>query len=205
MSKRGLLTVISGFSGSGKGTVVNELVKRYGYSLSISATTRKAREGEIDGVHYFFKTEKEFMDMIDDHGLIEWVKYIDNYYGTPRNYVNEMLDQGKDIILEIEMQGGLKVKANYKDALLIFMTPPSASVLKERLIGRGTEDMTTINKRLHRASEETVYIDSYDYLIVNDNLDDCVNTINRIINVEKQRIVRNNDLLNYIKNDFSNI
>lgn len=203
MSNRGLLTVISGFSGSGKGTVVNGLINKYGYSLSISATTRKAREGEHDGIHYFFKTEEEFRNMIDNNGLIEWVQYIDNYYGTPRDYVDDMLAKGKDVILEIEMQGGLKVKENYKDALLIFMTPPSARELKKRLIGRGTEDMSTIKKRLKRASEETNYIDSYDYLIINDNLNECIENINTIIQAEKKRLVRNNDLLNAVIKDFS--
>jgi guanylate kinase len=205
LSKKGLLTVISGFSGSGKGTVVNGLIEKYGYSLSISATTRKARTGEINGKHYFFKTTEEFKQMIDNNGLIEWVEYIGNYYGTPRDYVEEMLEQGKDVILEIEMQGGFKVKENYKDALLIFMTPPSAKVLRERLTGRGTEDMETINKRLHRASEETAYIDSYDYLIINDNLDECIDTINNIITIEKKRTIRNYEMVNNIKKDFSNI
>lgn len=205
MSKKGQLTVISGFSGSGKGTVVTKLVEKYGYALSVSATTRAPREGEQDGIHYFYKSVNEFKQLIDNKGLLEWAQYVDNYYGTPREYVEKMLKEGKDVILEIEMQGGLQVKKNAPDSLLIFMVPPSAAELKSRLIGRATEDMDTINKRLKRASEEIQYIDSYDYLVINDDLDECIENIHSIIQNEKKRIIHNTDMVNNIKNDFLNI
>ena len=191
MNNKGQLTVISGFSGSGKGTVVSKLVEKYGYALSVSATTRAPRTGEQEGVHYFYKTVDEFKHLIDNNGLLEWAQYVDNYYGTPRDYVENMLNEGKDVILEIEMQGGLQVRDNVEDSLLIFMAPPSAAELKARLTGRGTEDTDTINKRLKRASEEIQYIDSYDYLVINDDLDECVDNIHSIIQNGKKRIIHN--------------
>ena len=206
MSKKGLLTVISGFSGSGKGTVVTQLVERYGYALSISATTRQPREGELEGVHYFYKSKEEFQQMINNNGLLEWACYVDNYYGTPREYVENMLNKGIDVILEIEMQGALNVKKNHKDSLLLlFMAPPSAEELRRRLVGRGTEDSETINKRLKRASEEIEYIDSYDYLVINNELEECIANIHSIIQNEKKRIIYNEDMVNNIKNDFKTI
>lgn len=205
MNNKGQLTVISGFSGSGKGTVVSKLVEKYGYALSVSATTRAPRTGEHEGVHYFYKSVDEFKHMIDNNGLLEWAQYVDNYYGTPRDYVENMLNEGKDVILEIEMQGGLQVRDNVEDSLLIFMAPPSAAELKARLTGRGTEDTDTINKRLKRASEEIQYIDSYDYLVINDDLDECVDNIHSIIQNGKKRIIHNPVLVNTIKNDYLNI
>ncbi len=201
MSSRGILTVISGFSGAGKGTVVKELVKKYDYALSISATTRNPREGEENAVHYFFISKEEFENKIDDNGFLEWARYVDNYYGTPKDYVEDMLNKGKDVILEIEMQGGLKVKEQLPDTLLLFMTPPSADELKNRLVSRGTESLDVIEKRLQRASEEVVYIDSYDYLVINDNLDECVNNIHSIICNEKKRLIHNKEFAKTIKND----
>ncbi|MFW5670296.1 MAG: guanylate kinase, partial [Acetivibrio ethanolgignens] len=143
MSKKGILTIISGFSGAGKGTLVKELVKKYDYKLSISATTRSPRQGEEHGREYFFLTRDEFESMIEDNQLLEWAEYVGNYYGTPKAYVEEQLELGNHVILEIEIQGALKVKEQCPDALLLFVTPPSAQVLKERLIGRGTENMDT--------------------------------------------------------------
>ena len=158
MNKKGLLIVVSGFSGSGKGTVMKELISRYDdYSLSISATTRKPREGETNGKEYFFLTKEEFESMIDNNDFVEWAEYVSNYYGTPKRYLEEQLSMGRKVILEIEIQGALKVKEQFPEALLIFMTPPSYSVLKERLIGRGTEDIDTVNKRLNRAIEEAEF------------------------------------------------
>ena len=145
MTKKGILTVISGFSGAGKGTIVRELVDRYGYAVSISATTRDPRAGEQDGVHYFFKTKEEFEQMIADGALIEYASYVDNYYGTPKDYVMQKLEQGIDVILEIEMQGALKVKERFPEVSLIFITPPDAKVLRERLEGRGTETQDVID------------------------------------------------------------
>ena len=152
MNQKGILIVVSGFSGSGKGTIMKELLKRYdNYALSISATTRQPREGEEDGREYFFKTREEFEKMIAKDELIEYARYVDNYYGTPRAYVEEQLDAGKDVILEIEIQGALKVKEKFPETLLLFVTPPTAKELRNRLVGRGTETMDVIDFRMNRA------------------------------------------------------
>ena len=168
MEKRGSLLVLSGFSGVGKGTVAKKLVEKYGYSLSISATTRKPREGEVDGREYFFKTVDDFKNLIDYNGFIEYARYVDNYYGTPRKFVEEELAAGHNVILEIEVQGAFNIKKQYEDALLIFITAPSAAVIKERLVGRGTESEEVINKRINRAKEESEDMDKYDYIVIND-------------------------------------
>ena len=148
MEQEGILIVVSGFSGSGKGTIMKELLQRYdNYALSISATTRQPREGEVDGREYFFKTREEFEKMIAKDELIEYAKYVNNYYGTPKAYVQEQLHAGKDVILEIEIQGALKVKEKFPETLLLFVTPPTASELKKRLVGRGTESMEVIEQR----------------------------------------------------------
>ena len=181
MKKLGVLSVISGFSGVGKGTIVKKLVAEEDYALSISATSRAPREGEVHGREYFFLTREEFHSMIEGDGLIEWAEYVNNFYGTPREYVEERLAEGKDVILEIEPQGALKIKEKYPEAVLIFIVPPNAKELEKRLIGRGTEEADTIKKRLKRAAEETAYIDNYEYIVVNDNLDDAVRDIHHII------------------------
>lgn len=179
---RGKLIIISGFSGSGKGTVVKGLVDRYGYSLSISATTRAPRPGEEDGREYYFKTVDEFKTLIDYNGLIEWAQYVDNYYGTPRKFVENEIAEGRDVILEIEVQGARKVREQYPDdSVLIFLTTPDAKTLRSRLEGRGSEEAEVINKRIRRAAEETGYMKSYDYIVVNDDLDTCITDVNGII------------------------
>ena len=151
---KGILLVISGFAGTGKGTLVQELLKRYdNYALSVSATTRDPRPGEEDGVHYFFKTKEEFEQMIQEKKLIEYACYVGNYYGTPKEYVQEQLENGKDVILEIEIQGALKIKEQFPETLLLFMVPPSAQVLEDRLRGRGTETEEVVQIRLRRAVE----------------------------------------------------
>ena len=190
LEKKGILVVVSGFSGSGKGTIMKELLKKYPeqYALSISATTRQPREGETDGVEYFFKETKEFEQMIADGELLEYAQYVDNYYGTPKAYVEKQLADGKDVILEIEIQGALKVKKQFPQTLLLFVTPPSAEILKERLIGRGTEDMEIINKRLSRACEEAEGIENYDYLVINDDLDICVEEVHQMIRNEALKL-----------------
>ena len=185
MSKKGILTVISGFSGAGKGTIVKELVKKHNYGLSISATSRKPREGEQHGREYFFLTREEFQCMIENGQLIEWAEYVGNYYGTPKEYVENQLAQGKDIILEIEIEGAFQVKELFKDALLLFITPPSAGELKNRLFQRGTETEEVIKKRLARAYEEADYMEKYDYNVVNDQLDECVEQVHCIIQNQK--------------------
>ena len=167
--------MISGFAGTGKGTLVSALLEKYdNYALSVSATTRSPRPGEVDGVHYFFKTKEEFQEMIRAEELIEYAQYVENFYGTPRAYVEQKLAEGKDVILEIEMQGALKIKEKFPDTLLLFVVPPDADTLQKRLTGRGTETLDVIKKRLHRAVEETDYILKYDYLVVNDDIDECV-------------------------------
>ena len=202
MNKKGILIVVSGFSGAGKGTIMKELLKQYdNYALSISATTRKPRPGEEEGREYFFKTEEEFEKMIAKDELIEYARYVDNYYGTPRAYVEEQLEAGKDVILEIEIQGALKVKEKFPETLLLFVTPPTAKELKHRLVGRGTETMDVIEFRMNRAKEEAEGMDKYDYLIVNDVLAECVEEVHRIIQGEHRRSFRNQAFIEHMKEE----
>ncbi len=203
MNEKGILIVVSGFSGSGKGTLMKELLTRYPdtYALSISATTRSPREGEVDGREYFFVSKDEFEKMIAKGELIEYAKYVENYYGTPRDYVEKKLDEGKDVILEIEIQGALNVKKMFPDTLLLFVTPPSAEELRKRLVGRGTETMDVIESRMDRACEEAEGMQNYDYLIVNDSLDRCVEEMHFIIQGEHRRSSRNCEFMKEIKQD----
>lgn len=201
MSRKGILIVVSGFSGAGKGTLMKELLQNYdNYALSISATTRNPREGETDGKEYFFKTVEEFEKMIAQDALIEYAKYVNNYYGTPRAYVEEQLEAGKDVILEIEIQGALKVKEKFPETLLLFVTPPDAETLRNRLVGRGTETMDVIESRMQRAAEEAEGMDAYDYLVVNDDLSVCVEEMHSIIQGELRRVSRNAEFVEQIKN-----
>lgn len=200
MGKRGILLVVSGFSGAGKGTLMKELVKRYeNYALSISATTRSPREGEADGREYFFKSVEEFERMIAEDALIEYACYVGNYYGTPRAYVEEQLSRGRDVILEIEIQGARKVKKRFPDTLLLFVSPPSAEVLKARLTGRGTETSEVIAQRLARAAEEAEGMEDYDYFVVNDLLEECVEQVHRIVEGERSRVFRNKERMEAIR------
>ena len=199
MRQKGILTVISGFSGAGKGTVVKKLREEYEYSLSVSATTRQKREGEEHGREYFFLTREEFESMIEQHGLIEWAEYVGNYYGTPKTYVEACLAEGKDVILEIELQGAMKVRQQFPDALLLFLAPPSIAELKKRLIGRGTETMEVIEERMQRAKEEGRYMEQYDYLVVNDDLTVCTEQIHSVIQTAKLRTARNQELISRLK------
>ena len=207
MNEKGILIVVSGFSGSGKGTLMKELLTRYPdtYALSISATTRSPREGEVDGREYFFVSKDEFEKMIAKGELIEYAKYVENYYGTPRDYVEKKLDEGKDVILEIEIQGALNVKKMFPDTLLLFVTPPSAEELKKRLVGRGTETMDVIESRMDRACEEAEGMENYDYLIVNDSLDRCVEEMHSIIRGEHRRSSRNCEFMKEIKEDLERL
>lgn len=203
MNKEGLLIVVSGFAGTGKGTAMKRLLEKYSdsYALSVSATTRNPRPGEVNGREYFFKTVDEFKDMIANDQLIEYAQYVENYYGTPKAYVEEQLAGGKNIILEIEIQGALKIKEKFPDSVLLFIIPPSAQVLKERLVGRGTETPEVIEARLARASEESQGIENYDYVVVNDNLEICVDEINEIIKSEQKKVAKNLTLINNIKDE----
>lgn len=188
---RGILVVVSGFSGAGKGTLMKRLMEKYDdYALSVSVTTRSPREGEREGREYFFRTREEFEELIAQDQLIEYARYVDNYYGTPREYVENQLSAGKDVILEIEIQGALKVKEKMPDTLLLFVTAPSARELKERLQGRGTESPELIKERLERACEEAEGISGYDYLLVNEELETCVDVMHEIIQNEHYRIGR---------------
>jgi guanylate kinase len=199
MQTRGILIVVSGFAGSGKGTIMKEIMNQHdNYALSISATTRKPRGTEVDGKEYFFKTTEEFEKMIAQGELIEYANYVGNYYGTPKAYVEEQLANGKDVILEIEIQGALKVKEQFPETLLLFVTPPSAKILKERLVGRGTETMEVVEMRMKRAVEEAQGISSYDYILVNDDLQDCVNLMHNIIQSEHYRTTRNDAFITQI-------
>lgn len=203
MKNKGILTVVSGFSGAGKGTIMKELMKNYSdtYALSISATTRAPRPGEVNGREYFFVSTEEFENMIAQDALIEHAQYVNNYYGTPQNYVFEQLENGKDVILEIEIQGALKVKEKYPDTVLMFVSPPNATELKSRLEGRGTEDAATIASRLSRAWQEAQGVEKYDYFVINDVLEDCVKKVHAIIQNEHARAFRNQELIDTIKNE----
>lgn len=199
MSK-GILVVVSGFSGAGKGTVMKRLLEKYkDYALSVSATTRTPREGEVDGREYFFRTKEEFEKLIEEDALIEYAQYVGNYYGTPRSYVEEQLSQGKNVILEIEIQGAMKVKEKIPEALLVFVTPPTVEELKNRLVGRGTETEDVIADRLARAAEEAEGMGEYDYILVNDDLEVCVENLHQIIRSEHARTVRNTEFVEEIK------
>lgn len=202
MRHKGILIVVSGFSGAGKGTLMKRLVQDYdSYALSISATTRSPRPGEEDGREYFFLQKEQFEQKIAENGLIEYARYCDNYYGTPRKYVEEQLAQGKDVILEIEIQGALKVKKQYPDALLLFVMPPSAAELRSRLVGRGTETPEVIEKRMHRAVEEAEGIENYEYLVVNDDLDTCVRQLHEIIKAAHNTPLRNEEFIEKMRKE----
>lgn len=196
MNHQGILVVVSGFSGAGKGTLMKELLKRYdNYALSISATTRAPREGETDGKEYFFVTKEQFEKMRDERKLVEYAQYVNNYYGTPKEYVEQKMAEGKDVILEIEIQGALKVKKRFPDALLLFVTPPSAEELRRRLVGRGTETLEVINARLARAAEEASGMEAYDYLLINDDLDRCVEEMHQLIQLQHRKTSYHLDFL----------
>nr|WP_317356752.1 guanylate kinase [uncultured Tyzzerella sp.] len=195
MNKKGLLVIVSGPSGAGKGTVVSELIKNQSYALSTSITTRQAREGEIDGVHYFFRDVETFKNMIEKNELLEYAEFCGNYYGTPMFYVEEQLQQGKNVILEIEVQGALQVKERYKDAILIFLTPTNIVELRRRLENRATETLEKINMRMKRAREEIKLIDKYDYIVINEIVEQAVENINNIVESEKMSAKRHIDLI----------
>ena len=202
MKKRGILTVISGFSGVGKGTLVKKLVEKYdNYALSVSMTTRSPRPGEIDGVHYFFINKEQFEQNIADKKMLEYANYVGNYYGTPREYVESMLNAGKDVILEIECAGAFQVKEMMPDTLLLFVVPPSADELYKRLKGRGTESEEVILGRMKRAIEEADIVDKYEYMLLNESLEDCVRETHEIIQNEKYSVSRNAEFIKQIKDE----
>ena len=205
MGREGILIVVSGFSGAGKGTIMKELLSRYEqYALSVSATTRKPRPGEEEGKEYFFKSREEFEQMIADDALIEHARYVDNYYGTPKAYVEEQLARGRDVILEIEIQGARKIKKRFPEAVLLFVTTKDAQTLKERLLGRKTETPEVIEQRLARAVQESEEIEEYDDLVVNDELNVCVAEIHSIIESEHRKIKYNMELINSVREELRN-
>lgn len=190
---KGLLIVLSGPSGVGKGTVCTALrQKTTELVYSVSATTRSPRPGEVDGVNYFFKTRQEFERMIAQDELLEWAEYVGNYYGTPSQFVHDTLEQGKDVFLEIEVQGAMKVKQKFPEAIFIFLAPPSLSELEKRITGRGTDDDDMIRRRMTVARDEIKLMEQYDYVVVNDEIDCACRRIMSIIEAEhckRERIV----------------
>ena len=197
--RQGTLAIVSGFSGVGKGTVVKDLVKRYPYALSISATTRQPREGEQHGRDYYFIQREEFEEMIRRGELFEWARYVDNYNGTPKSFAMEALAEGRDVILEIEVQGALKIKAMVPEALMIFVVPPSMQVLKERLVGRGTESQEAIAKRLRRTVEELPFVQQYEYVVINHTVESCADEIHAIVSASHAKLERNLDHLENLR------
>ena len=196
-NRKGLLLVISGPAGVGKGTINISLISRNSdIRMSVSATTRPPRPGEIDGVHYFFKTEEEFQKMIESGAFLEYMRVFNtHYYGTPKSFVEQELAEGRSVILEIDVQGAMRVKAAYPDAVLIFIAPPSMSELKSRLIHRGTESSEAIDRRFETAYQEMKYIDRYDYVVVNEILDLAIARTEDIIVAERCKVTRNVELI----------
>ncbi|USS93873.1 guanylate kinase [Fructilactobacillus ixorae] len=192
MTKRGMLIVLSGPSGVGKGTVRKALFEdsNVDFNYSISMTTRSPRDGEQNGVDYYFVSKAEFEDHIKNGEMLEYAKYVDNYYGTPLNYVNEQLDAGHDVFLEIEVNGALQVRANCPDGIFIFLTPPDIKELRSRLVGRGTDALEVINKRIQTATKEIHMMQNYDYAVVNDKIDNAVNQIKDIVRSERLKVKR---------------
>ena len=197
MTKRGLLIVLSGPSGVGKGTVRAAIFSKeeQKFVYSISATTRLPRTGETDGVDYFFKTREEFEQMIQNKQLLEYAEYVGNYYGTPLEYVENTLEQGKDVFLEIDVQGAIQVRELMPDGVFIFLTPPDLNELESRIVNRGTDSDEVIAKRMKTAREELELMKYYDYSVVNDTVDNAVQKIEAIIQTEHLRIVRNLDII----------
>lgn len=184
---KGLLIVISGFSGAGKSCITKKLISDYGYSYSVSATTRGPRTGEQNGVDYFFISKDEFEEMIGKGELLEYNSYVGNYYGTPKAYVLQQLDAGRDVILEIDVNGAAQVKKAYPDAVTIFVTTEDAFELKKRLSGRGTESAEVVRQRLGRAIEETESVKDYDFMMINDDLDLTAKHMDRLIRDQHMR------------------
>ncbi len=206
MSDQGILVVVSGFSGAGKGTLMRALLKKYhNYALSVSATTRQPREGETDGKDYFFVSQEKFKQMIEEEQLIEYAQYVNHYYGTPKEYVLRQMAEGKDVILEIEIQGALAIKRQFSNALLLFVLPPSAQELKRRLVGRGTESLDVIEARLRRAFDEAEGMDSYDYILVNDDVDACVEDMHELIKAQHLRVCHNLDFIEQIREELKHV
>ncbi|MDU5534736.1 MAG: guanylate kinase [Anaerococcus sp.] len=192
--KKGFLLVISGPSGVGKGTVLHDLMNtQKNLVYSVSVTTREKRDGEVEGVSYFYKSHEEFKNMIDEGQFLEYAHVHNNYYGTPKEFVDKKINEGKIVVLEIDVQGAVNVKKNTENAVFIFLAPPSLSELKNRIVGRGTETENDINLRMKNARKELEYIKYYDYLVINDHINSAINSVNEIINAEKHKVFREED------------
>ena len=192
MSKRGMLIVLSGPSGVGKGTVRKAIFAQDNnkFDYSVSMTTRQMRPGEVNGKDYYFVTKEEFEKEIAEGGMLEYAQYVDNYYGTPLKYVNEMLDEGKDVFLEIEVKGAMQVREKVPDGLFIFLTPPDLMELRQRLVNRGTDDLDVIDMRMKKAVDEIEMMQNYDYAVVNDEVEVAAEKIKTIIRAERLRVKR---------------
>lgn len=198
MSK-GFLLIISGPAGTGKGTVCKELLRRNkDIVFSVSATTRKPREGEIDGVNYYFVNEEKFKSMIENDEFLEYAYVHTNYYGTPKKFVLEQIEKGEIVLLEIDVQGAMQIKKNYPEAVFIFLLPPTMEELKNRIIKRGTESEEDINRRYENAFKELDFVDNYDYFVINDVIEDAVADIEAIIKAEKLKVKRHSDIKNKV-------
>lgn len=200
----GLLIVMSGFSGAGKGTLMKRLLSDYeDFCFSVSMTTRVPRAGEVDGKDYFFVDRQTFEKAIHDDGFVEFAEYCGNYYGTPKSYVDMQLKAGKCVLLDIEVQGAMQIKEKFPDALMVFVTPPSIEVLIERLRARGTETEDVINKRISRAKEEALSIDKYEYIVVNDDLDQAVKDMHEMVMAARFSTFRNRHFISEIKEELN--
>lgn len=201
MNRQGSLIIVSGPSGTGKGTIMDTYFERYkddNSFLSISATTRQPRTGEKEGVNYYYKTRDEFEHLIANDGLAEWAEFCGNYYGTPKKAVTDRLSAGQNVVLEIEVQGAMKVKKSFPDAACVFVLPPSFEELRARLVGRNTEEEDVIDRRIERAKSEIKLIDNYDYILINDNLDSAVEQFRSIVIAEGQKVKKNINIINEV-------
>jgi len=204
MKRRGLLLVVSGPSGAGKGTICKELLSRRGDSItvSVSATTRSPRAGEVEGVNYFFLDKEKFVDMVAAGEFLEHAQVYDNFYGTPMKFVMDELVRGKNVLLEIDIQGAMQVREKYPEGVYIFVLPPSMKELKNRIIGRGSETAESLEKRFSSAFSEIDFIKKYDYYIINDKVDKATDTLTSIIDAESHRVVENiEELINEFKGE----
>jgi guanylate kinase len=202
----GLLIVMSGFSGAGKGTLLKSVMSQYdNYVFSVSMTTRSPREGEVDGKDYFFVDRQTFERTIEEDGLVEHAEYCGNYYGTPKAYIEKKLKEGMNVILDIEVMGATQIKKKFPNALMIYVVPPSIKILRERLSKRGSETKEVIDKRLLKAKEECEYISDYEYIIVNDDLEEAKKKFINIVDTARQAVFRNNDFINELKQELESV